>query len=122
MDNKKTEKCAHLPCKCIPSDGEKYCSEFCRDAGSNEAENSVRLRSSCLYGLGFRPVLSPAAQDLPQDFPLEGPFSQRQDPCERRSQRRDGSSESRSGIGIHGRQTTMSNGRCFFSSWLTVFR
>ena len=20
MDNKKTEKCAHLPCKCIPSD------------------------------------------------------------------------------------------------------
>jgi hypothetical protein len=38
MGNKKTEKCAHLPRKCIPSDGENYCSQFCRDAGANYAE------------------------------------------------------------------------------------
>jgi len=32
------KKCAHLPCLCIPSSGEKYCSQFCREAGSEETE------------------------------------------------------------------------------------
>jgi hypothetical protein len=32
------KKCAHLPCVCVPANGEKYCSQFCKDAGSEETE------------------------------------------------------------------------------------
>ena len=35
-DNKK--KRAHLPCVCVPPSREKYCSQFCEDAGDEEAE------------------------------------------------------------------------------------
>lgn len=38
MANESAKKCAHLPCICIPPAGEKYCSQFCREAGSGEAE------------------------------------------------------------------------------------
>ena len=32
------KQCAHEPCNCTAPQGEKYCSEFCRDAGSREVE------------------------------------------------------------------------------------
>jgi hypothetical protein len=35
---KKETKCAHLPCICVPPEGEKYCTQFCKDAGSEETE------------------------------------------------------------------------------------
>lgn len=30
--------CAHIPCTCLVASGEEYCSDFCRDAGSEEVE------------------------------------------------------------------------------------
>jgi hypothetical protein len=33
-----SKKCAHLPCLCIAPAGEKYCSQFCKEAGSAETE------------------------------------------------------------------------------------
>ena len=30
--------CAHIPCTCVVDPGEEYCSDFCRDAGSEEVE------------------------------------------------------------------------------------
>lgn len=36
MENKK--KCAHRPCVCVPPTGDKYCSQFCEDAGGEEVE------------------------------------------------------------------------------------
>jgi hypothetical protein len=38
MAPEKLEKCAHLPCLCIPTKGEKYCSELCKEAGAGETE------------------------------------------------------------------------------------
>lgn len=38
MANDKAEKCAHLPCICVPKAGEKYCSPLCKEAGSRENE------------------------------------------------------------------------------------
>ena len=32
------DKCAHPPCMCMAAEGEKYCSQFCKDAGSRETE------------------------------------------------------------------------------------
>jgi hypothetical protein len=37
------------PCVCVPPEGEKYCRQSCKDAGSGEDGNRVRLRSSCLH-------------------------------------------------------------------------
>lgn len=31
-------KCAHEPCECTVGQGEKYCSDWCKDAGSKEVE------------------------------------------------------------------------------------
>ncbi len=31
-------KCAHLPCKCAPAPGDKYCGQVCKEAGSSEVE------------------------------------------------------------------------------------
>jgi hypothetical protein len=31
-------KCAHEPCECMAPAGEKYCSDWCKDAGSGEVE------------------------------------------------------------------------------------
>ena len=33
-----SEKCAHQPCLCVVSKGEKYCSPLCEEAGSEETE------------------------------------------------------------------------------------
>jgi hypothetical protein len=33
-----TQKCAHPSCQCQVSPSEKYCSEICKDAGSDEIE------------------------------------------------------------------------------------
>ena len=30
--------CAHITCSCVVKPGEKYCSESCREAGSDEVE------------------------------------------------------------------------------------
>lgn len=38
MTADKAQKCAHPPCLCIPTGGEKYCSEYCKEAGSGEVE------------------------------------------------------------------------------------
>lgn len=38
MSNEKSNKCAHPSCVCTAPQGEKYCSQFCKDAGSNEVE------------------------------------------------------------------------------------
>jgi hypothetical protein len=32
------EMCAHIPCTCVVAPGQKYCSEACREAGSEEVE------------------------------------------------------------------------------------
>jgi len=34
------EKCAHPPCNCTVDTEEKYCSEYCEDAGGDEVEIS----------------------------------------------------------------------------------
>jgi hypothetical protein len=38
MANQETRKCAHLPCLCDAADGEEYCGEACRNAGSEDVE------------------------------------------------------------------------------------
>ena len=44
----KLDKCAHIPCVCIPPKGEKYCSPTGEEAGSEETEICLRLRASSL--------------------------------------------------------------------------
>jgi hypothetical protein len=34
----KETKCAHPACRCITTEHEKYCSQYCKDAGSSELE------------------------------------------------------------------------------------
>ncbi len=38
MEEKKSRLCAHEPCQCAVPDHEKYCSDFCKSAGSEEVE------------------------------------------------------------------------------------
>jgi hypothetical protein len=38
MANQKSKKCAHIPCLCDVADGDEYCGETCRDAGSEDVE------------------------------------------------------------------------------------
>jgi hypothetical protein len=38
MANKKTNKCAHIPCLCDVPNGEEYCGDACREAGSEDVE------------------------------------------------------------------------------------
>jgi hypothetical protein len=38
MAKEQTNKCAHEPCLCTVSTSEKYCSQFCKDAGPDETE------------------------------------------------------------------------------------
>ncbi len=49
MEASKTKKCAHLPCVCVPPAGEKYCSQLCQDAGSEEAEISCDCGHPACY-------------------------------------------------------------------------
>ncbi len=38
MSQQEERKCAHEPCECNVAPGEKYCGDFCKDAGSEEVE------------------------------------------------------------------------------------
>ena len=38
MAEQEQKSCAHEPCQCTVPAGEKYCSDWCRDAGSKEVE------------------------------------------------------------------------------------
>ena len=38
MKEQTTTKCAHIPCVCKVAAGQKYCSEACRNAGSEDVE------------------------------------------------------------------------------------
>jgi hypothetical protein len=38
MANKKKRMCAHIPCLCFVPDGQEFCGEACRDAGSEDVE------------------------------------------------------------------------------------
>src|ERR1700679_3063184 len=38
MTSEGSTKCAHPPCFCVPPVGEKYCSQTCQEAGSEEVE------------------------------------------------------------------------------------
>ena len=38
MKNRKTKKCAHIPCLCDVPNGEEYCGDACREAGSEDVE------------------------------------------------------------------------------------
>ena len=38
MLNQKMKKCAHIPCLCDVAQGEEYCGEACREAGSQDVE------------------------------------------------------------------------------------
>ena len=38
MANQKSKKCAHIPCLCDVPNGEEYCGEACRNAGSEDVE------------------------------------------------------------------------------------
>jgi len=38
MAVEKRNICAHEPCACTVAEGEKYCSNYCRTAGSEEVE------------------------------------------------------------------------------------
>ena len=38
MANQETKMCAHIPCLCVVANGDEYCGEACRDAGSADVE------------------------------------------------------------------------------------
>jgi len=38
MPADRAKKCAHPACICVPAEGEKFCSEYCKNAGANETE------------------------------------------------------------------------------------
>ena len=38
MADEQQKPCAHEPCLCTVPQGERYCSDSCRDAGSREVE------------------------------------------------------------------------------------
>ena len=48
MANQEKTKCAHIPCLCEVAPGQKYCSEACRDAGSEDVEVACQCdHASC---------------------------------------------------------------------------
>jgi hypothetical protein len=38
MANQEKKKCAHIPCLCEVPPGQKYCGEFCQEAGGKDVE------------------------------------------------------------------------------------
>ena len=38
MANQEAKTCAHIPCLCDVPNGTEYCSDSCRDAGSDDVE------------------------------------------------------------------------------------
>ena len=50
MANEEEQICAHDPCACTVSEGEKYCSDYCRNAGSEEVEIACECdHEGCQY-------------------------------------------------------------------------
>jgi hypothetical protein len=48
MANQEKTKCAHMPCLCGVARGQEYCSEACRDAGSEDVEIACQCgHASC---------------------------------------------------------------------------
>jgi hypothetical protein len=63
MGNQKTKKCAHIPCLCDVRNGEQYCGEACRDAGSEDVEIACQCdHPAC--PLTFREFAPQSAADL----------------------------------------------------------
>jgi hypothetical protein len=63
MTNQKTKKCAHIPCLCDVPDGEEYCGEACRDAGSEDVEIACQC-DHLACPLTFRQFVVRSAADL----------------------------------------------------------
>ncbi len=63
MANRETKKCAHIPCLCDVADGEEYCGESCRNAGSEDVEIACQCDHP-LCPLIFRYFASRSAADL----------------------------------------------------------
>jgi hypothetical protein len=38
MANQMIKKCAHIPCLCNVTNGQEYCGDSCREAGSEDVE------------------------------------------------------------------------------------
>lgn len=38
MANRMTKQCVHIPCLCNVANGQEYCGQSCRDAGSDDVE------------------------------------------------------------------------------------
>jgi hypothetical protein len=63
MGNQKMNKCAHIPCLCDVPDGEEYCGEICRDAGSEDVEIACQC-NHLACPLTVRPFAARSAGDF----------------------------------------------------------
>lgn len=63
MATQKAKKCAHIPCLCDLSNGEEYCGEACRDAGSEDVEIACQC-DHLACPLTFRWLAPSSAADL----------------------------------------------------------
>ena len=63
MANQMMRKCAHIPCLCDVPDGEEYCGEACRDAGSEDVEIACQC-SHPACPLTFREFAPRSVADL----------------------------------------------------------
>jgi hypothetical protein len=63
MANQRMNKCAHIPCLCDVADGQEYCGEICRDAGSEDVEIACQCdHPAC--PLTVRPFATRSAGDF----------------------------------------------------------
>jgi hypothetical protein len=63
MANQETRKCAHIPCLCDVPRGVEYCSDSCRDAGSDDVEIACQCdHTAC--PLTARPYVPRIVADL----------------------------------------------------------
>jgi hypothetical protein len=63
MANQRTRKCAHIPCLCDVQNGQEYCGESCRDAGSEDVEIACQCdHPAC--PITFRQSVSRTAADV----------------------------------------------------------
>jgi len=63
MASQKTKLCAHIPCLCVVRNGEEYCGQACRDAGSDDVEIACQCdHPAC--PLTFRQFVSRSAANL----------------------------------------------------------
>ena len=59
MSSNELKTCAHLPCRCLVPEGQKYCSQSCEDAGSKIVE--IECDCGHLLGCGVTAEKDPAA-------------------------------------------------------------